>query len=241
MPLLDHFHPPVSQRRTWEGFHGLWAAALVEKLNRDILGDEFFADMQVHIGSQVEIDVATLDESKGAKRDSGSATAMLAPVWSPPATSLILPAVFPDEVEVQVFATTTGATLVGAIELVSPRNKDRPEAQRAFAAKCLAYLSRGIGLIVVDIVTNRLANLHNEFMELLDQRGPFLFEPPVATYAVAYRPARKPAGDQVELWPLPLTIGDALPLLPLALRNADVVPIDLDETYSEACRRSRLA
>src|SRR5258708_29592508 len=47
MPLLDHFHPPVSERRSWEGFHGLWAAALVEKLNRDILADEFFADMQV--------------------------------------------------------------------------------------------------------------------------------------------------------------------------------------------------
>ncbi|OYV83998.1 MAG: hypothetical protein B7Z73_15740, partial [Planctomycetia bacterium 21-64-5] len=47
--LLDHFHPPISQRRSWEGFHGLWAAALVEKLNRDVLGDEFFADMQVHI------------------------------------------------------------------------------------------------------------------------------------------------------------------------------------------------
>ena len=28
MPLLDHFHPPVSERRSWEGFHGLWAAAL---------------------------------------------------------------------------------------------------------------------------------------------------------------------------------------------------------------------
>jgi hypothetical protein len=29
MPLLDHFHPPINQRRSWEGFHGLWAAALV--------------------------------------------------------------------------------------------------------------------------------------------------------------------------------------------------------------------
>jgi hypothetical protein len=63
MPLLDHFHPPVSERRNWEGFHGLWAAALVEKLNRDILADEFFADMQVHIGSQIEVDIATFDET----------------------------------------------------------------------------------------------------------------------------------------------------------------------------------
>ena len=59
------FHPPVSERRSWEGFHGLWAAALVEKLNRDVLGEEYYADMQVHIGSQVEVDIATLEESRG--------------------------------------------------------------------------------------------------------------------------------------------------------------------------------
>jgi len=55
MPLLDHFHPPVSERRSWEGFHGLWAAALVETLNRDVLPDEYFADMQVHVGSPVDV------------------------------------------------------------------------------------------------------------------------------------------------------------------------------------------
>ena len=46
-------------------------------------------------------------------------------------------------------STVTGATLVAAIELVSPGNKDRPEARLAFAAKCVSYLTRGVGLIVV--------------------------------------------------------------------------------------------
>ncbi len=241
MPLLDHFHPPVSERRSWEGFHGLWAAALVEKLNRDILADEFFADMQVHIGSQVEVDIATLDESKETAERRAAATATLAPVWTPPATHLVLPTVFPDDIEVQVFATATGATLVGAIELASPGNKDRPEARRAFAAKCVSYLTRGIGLIVVDIVTNRLANLHNEVIGLLGHGEPFLLAPSATIYAVAYRPSRQPSGDQVELWPRLLSLGQPLPVLPLALRNAGVVPVDLDETYREACQRSRLA
>src|SRR5262249_40542163 len=110
MPLLDHFHPPVSERRSWEGFHGNWAAALVEKLNRDILADEYFADMQVHIGSQVEIDIATLKEANSAGPDAGG-TATLTATWAPPVTSLVFPAVFPDEIEVHVFATATGATL----------------------------------------------------------------------------------------------------------------------------------
>jgi hypothetical protein len=238
MPLLDHFHPPVSERRSWEGFHGLWAAALVEKLNRDVLADEYYADMQVHIGSQVEVDIATLDESKGTGKP-GTATA-LAPAWAPPATELAFPTVFPDDIEVQVFATMTGATLVGAIELVSPGNKDRAETRQAFAAKCVSYLTRGIGLIVVDIVTNRLANLHNEVMGLFGRGEPFLLAPSVSTYAVAYRPSRRPSGDQIELWPRPLTLGEPLPVLPLALRNAGVVPVDLDGTYCEARERSRL-
>jgi hypothetical protein len=239
MPLLDHFHPPVSQRRTWEGFHGLWAAALVEKLNRDVLADEYYADMQVHIGSQVEVDVAGLAQPRETGDGSGVATAPMR-VWTPPATGLILPTVFPDDIEVQVFATAAGATLVGAIELVSPANKDRAEARRAFAAKCVAYLARGVGLIVVDIVTNRSANLHNEVIALLGRGEPFLLPPTAATYAAAYRPSRQPSGDQIELWPTPLPLGESLPTLPLALRNAATVPVDLEETYSEARLRSRL-
>src|SRR3984893_248242 len=180
MPLLDHFHPPVSERRSWEGFHGLWAAALVEKLNRDVLADECFADMQVYVGSQAEVDTATLDESGEARERAAATATTLAPVWAPPATDLVLPTVFPDDIEVQVFATVTGATLVGAIELVSPGNKDRPDARRAFAAKCVSCLTRGIGLIVVDIVTNRLANLHNEVIGLLGHGEPFVL-PPAAT------------------------------------------------------------
>jgi hypothetical protein len=241
MPLLDHFHPPLSQRRSWEGFHGLWAAALVEKLNEDILAEEYFADMQVHIGSQVEVDIATLEESRSAGNRAGAATTTVpAPAWAPPATNLVLPTVFPDDIEVQVFATTTGATLVAAIELVSPGNKDRPETRQAFAAKCVSYLTRGVGLIVVDIVTNRLANLHNDLIGLLGRGEPFLMAPAAAMYAVAYRPSRQSSGDQIELWPTPLTLGQPLPVLPLALRNAGVVPVDLEATYQEACQRSRL-
>lgn len=240
MPLLDHFHPPVSERRSWEGFHGLWAAALVEKLNRDVLAEEYFADMQVHVGSQVEVDIASLSEARQAGETGISATATLARVWTPPATSLVLPTVFPDDIEVQVFCTSTGATLVGAIELVSPGNKDRPETRRAFAAKCISYLTRGIGLIVVDIVTSRLANLHNEVIGLLGHAEPFLLASSTTTYAVAYRPSRQRSGDQIEIWPSLLAVGQPLGVLPLALRNAGVVPVDLEETYNEARERSRL-
>jgi hypothetical protein len=242
MPLLDHFHAPVIERRSWEGFHGLWAAAMVENLNRDVLGDEYYADMQVHVGSQVEVGIGTLDEhnalvTTGAR---GGAATLAAPAWAPAAAKLVLPTVFPDDIEVQVFATTTGATLVAAVELVSPGNKDRVETRRAFAAKCVSYLTRGIGLVIVDIVTNRLANMHNEVVEMLGKDRSFQIESSVTTYAVAYHPSRQPSGDQIEIWPEPLTVGSPLPVLPLALRNAGVVPLDLESTYSVARLRSKL-
>lgn len=238
MPLLDHFHPPVSERRSWEGFHGLWAAAIVEKLNGEVLDADHYADMQVHVGSQVEVDVATLTVRENGAGMGGIATQRK--TWTPPATELVIPAIFPDDIEVQVLSTVTGATLVGAIELVSPGNKDRKETRQAFAAKCVTYLSRGIGIIVVDIVTNRLANLHNELLQFLGHREPFVLDASVTTYAVAYRPSRHETGDRIEIWPKTLRIDELLPVLPLGLRNADVVPVDLESTYMEARHRSRL-
>ena len=33
MALLDHFHPPLSQRRHWDSFHGAWAEAIALELS----------------------------------------------------------------------------------------------------------------------------------------------------------------------------------------------------------------
>jgi hypothetical protein len=41
-----------------------------------------------------------------------------------------------------------------------------------FAAKCTAYLQQGVGLVVVDVVTERRDRLHAELMGLLQQVKP---------------------------------------------------------------------
>ncbi len=239
MPLLDHFHPPLSNTQFWESFHSLWIAAMVERLNGTILPQGYLAQAQVHIGGWFEVDVATF-ETPPAGANGAPQGGVAVETWVPPATALAFPAVFPDELEVRVFSTRAGPTLVAAVELVSPGNKDRAEARRAFEAKCASYLAQGVGLIVVDIVTGRSANLHNELMTLIGQAEPFLFPADVSVYAAAYRPTRTPQGDQVELWPVPLIVGQPLPVLPLSLRGASCVPVDLEATYTEARLRSRL-
>ena len=89
---------------------------------------------------------------------------------------------------------------MAAVELVSPSNKDRDTHRRAFAVKCASYLSQGVSLVVVDIVTSRQANLHKEMLEVLRQETATLPEA-AEMYAVAYRPVVRNGSEQIEAWP----------------------------------------
>ena len=105
MPLLDHFHPPLSLSRHWESFHASWATEMMA-LNRGVLPPGYFAETQVHIGSRVEIDVASFEHEDPTSTIVDGGVALQ--TWSPPVATLVMPAVFPDEIEVQVFSTATG-------------------------------------------------------------------------------------------------------------------------------------
>ena len=161
-------------------------------------------------------------------------------VWAPPAADGVLPAVFPDTFEVRVLSTDTGPKLVAAIELISPGNKDRPAERRAFATKCASYLYQGISVIIVDIVTNRRANLHNEILRVMEAADILQLPPELSLYAVAYQPLRRGKGDEIDVWRSPLALGQALPTLPLGLRADLVIPVDFEAAYAEACLRKRL-
>jgi hypothetical protein len=211
MPLLDHFHPPLLGQRHWEAFHGWWAAAIASRLNDHLLPPEYFAEFQVTVGSRIEVEVATFSEN-GSKESTpsdgaGTATALQTQtqLWAPPVPTAVMPAVFPDDFEIQVFNSAAGPTLVAAIDLVSPGNKDRDETRGALAAKYAAYLYRGIGLLVVDIVTSRHANLHDELIDLLRLGGEFPFPAPTSLYATAYRPAHRQ--DRNEIRPVARAAG----------------------------------
>ncbi len=152
-----------------------------------------------------------------------------------------MPAAFSDTFEVRVFSTTAGLTLVAVIELVSPGNKDRPAERRAFAAKCASFLAQGISLIVMDIVTNRRANLHNDLMRLMEAAPDLDLPNEVNLYAVAYRPVCRGEREEIDLWVRPLAVGAPLPTLPLRLTGDLFVAVDFEAAYQEACRRRRLA
>jgi hypothetical protein len=93
---------------------------------------------------------------------------------------------------------------------------------------------------VVDVVTSRRGNLHNELITFLGLEASLAMADAPSLYAVGYRPVRTGGGEQVLTWPFPLTVGEALPVVPLSLSAEQCVPLDLEAGYAEACQRRRL-
>jgi len=162
-------------------------------------------------------------------------------VWTPPASVGSFPAVPADSFELRVYDPDAAGILVAAVELVSPANKVRAAERQAFAAKCAAYLGAGACVVVLDVVTTRLANLHNEIVRLLEAPTEFELPPDTQQYAATYRPVRRDEKSLIDLWTASFALGDRLPTMPLRLTGDLFVPVEFEETYTETCRRRRLS
>lgn len=194
-------------------------------LNRQ-LPPGYFADANVEFN--IEIDVAAL---KDETPDSPFAS------WTPPAPTLTAPmALITDVVEIAVYNSEAGPVLIGALELVSPANKDRPETRDAFVSKCASYLQQAIGLIVVDLVTNPKADLHAE----LFKRVTGLTTPRSEMWAAAYRPWQSGEQTNLQVWHHELALGAPLPTLPFWLKNGPCIKLDLDSTYMRTLQDLRM-
>jgi hypothetical protein len=228
MPLLDHFHDPYDTEATWESFHSMWTTSIAAQLNRS-LPRRFCALAQIHLGRHVEADVVEVDLGAEARDEprNGPGGGVAVKAWAAPAATLVLPALFPDDIYVPVIDTERPRRPVAVVELVSPRNKDRPDARAAFAARSSAYFQYGLGLIIVDVVTTRRGNMHNELMELLKHPPTSHLSDDVLLYTTAYRPRRENEENLMDVWTVPLAVGQPLPTMPLALRGAMTVPVDL--------------
>ena len=142
-----------------------------------------------------------------------------------------------DEYEVRVYDAERGRTLVAAIEIVSPSNKDRPEARAQLVAKAAARLQQGVCVSLVDLVSVRKSNLYAELLAHLGGADPALGPDPPPLYAVGLRgrkpPKRRPLLDA---WFYPMAVGEPLPTLPIWLTPDLRVLLPLETSYAETCR-----
>jgi hypothetical protein len=128
---------------------------------------------------------------------------------------------------------TRDERLVAVVELISPRNKDRPEARDAYRTRYVSYLLYGVHLLLVDVHRRPLGF---SFADALAAALGFAQPPFPAPLAVSYRVGDPAAtgGRLLGIWRRPLTVGAPLPAIRLALTPDLSIRVALEETYMAA-------
>jgi hypothetical protein len=234
MPLHDW-----TDERGWDSIHQLWINSLLFWVQ-----DRLPRGFRAYLGSVPGLAVAT----EPGRPDLGVRA------WEPPevetsaaspealaegpapdfqAVALLYPEPFP---AVHVYDR---GRLVAAIELVSPRNKDRPSSREFYRNRYLGYLWSGVHLMLVDVHRRPLGFSFAEAMAAEMQcRFPVGLPPHAVSWNVG---GPTPEGGQfLDGWFRSLTVGEPLPTVPLVLAAQRLLPIDLESTYTVAGRRAYL-
>ncbi len=230
MPLHDWSDPAG-----WDGVHLLWIAELLHWI-KPRLPEGYRA----YVGSAPALTVGAPAE----RPDVSVRDWRPEPPPEPPAPDA--GGLTPDEeVAIAVLQTDPGlfvsraGRLVAAVELISPRNKDRPASRAAYLGRYLGYLQEGVHLLVVDVHRRPLAF---SFADALAQEFQMTRPPLPPPMAVAYRVGEPAAtgGKIVGFWRRSLEVGAPLPAMPLPLGLRAHVEVDLEATYAKAAAAAYL-
>lgn len=235
MPLHDW-----AELSGWDGVHLLWMTELLRHVKAALP-----AEFRAYLGTGPALavgapptrpDVAV--RTRAAVRDVEVGTASGASVQVEP------------DVEVAVASLDSSAPallverdhrLVAAIELVSPRNKDRPVARATYSNRYGGYLLVGVHLLLVDVHPRptgfSFADAIADEFQVPNQ--PSLPPPMTVSYRVG-EPAAT-GGRLLAIWRRSLAAGEPLPTLPLPLDVERSVSVDLESTYHRAAADSYLA
>jgi hypothetical protein len=230
MPLHDW-----KDERRWDGVHLLWLAQLL-----DWIQPRLPPGFRAYVGS---VPALTLEAGNG-KPD------VTVRGWRSPqraATPSGSVALAPDRETVATFTLDPQRAihvdwhgqLIAAVEVVSPRHKDRLGPKARYSRRYLSYLRQGVHLMLIDVFLQPTGFSFAD--EISADLG--LGDPPTPPpHAISYRlgglvPRGEAMGTQIAVWSRPLRAGQPLPELSLALDEDQAVVIDLETTYHEAARR----
>ena len=234
MPLHDW-----SQINGWEGMHLLWMSELLRHLKARLP-----AGFRAYLGSGPAVAIG----APALRPDVGVRTQPAAEAETGNSSAQSNSGPEPD-VEVAVAALDPAPALfierdgrlVSAIELVSPRNKDRPVARATYLARYAGYLIEGVHLMLVDVhrrpVGFSFADAIAAEMQIANDPG---LPPPLT---VSYRVGEPAAtgGRLLGIWRRQLSPGAPLPTLPLPLELNSSVSVELETTYMRAAADVYLA
>jgi hypothetical protein len=93
-------------------------------------------------------------------------------------------------------------------------------------------------LVMVDVVTERTANLHRALLARLSPESRSVLTSDL--YAGAYRPVERGGEPRLDVWEEALQLGRPLPAMPLWLRGDLCMRVDLNASYERTCREQRI-
>lgn len=226
MPLRDW-----TDRPGCEGLHIFWMTEIARALRIDLP-----AGYRAVIGSSPLVAVGTTVVKHDVVVTSGTHLPRLnaAPAATPQPDVEVAVATLEEDASVQV---ERDGWLIAVVELVSPRNKDRPTSREQYAARYLSYLRSGVHLLLVDVHRRPLGF---SFPQLIAASLENELPAPPAPSVVSYRVGASAAtgGRMLAVWQHQLIIGEPLPAMPLPLALDDAVMIDLEITYARAAADS---
>ena len=227
MPLHDW----TNQRR-WSGLHSIWQNQILYWIIPRLPSGyrAFLANLpSLSIdspNSQPDLGVREWSPDPASASKPTGATATLEPDAEAVATFNLDP--------VQAIHIDLGGSLIAAIELISPRNKDRPSSRAHYANRYCSYIQSGVHLMLIDVLPRPAG------FSFADALATELNLPVPATptpCAMSYRVGEPvPEGTLFAYWRRPLTAGQPLPTLPLALSVHEQVLVDLEYTYNIAAQ-----
>ena len=232
MPL---HHWPNSQV-PWRSFHNHWIVRLVEYLNEEVLPSGFQArPTELIVG--IEPDVLLLQAADRPETDSP-------PSSQPTLGEATLTAVLPPPAElpiVGIYSAYDTNRLVAAIEVVSPGNKDRPEAMQSFVEKVLFLLQEGVHVMVVDVIRVPRQAMRRSILKRLGLHDGETASNHLWVASYCSLPDSEPQPHlKVQEWAHVANVNEPLPTLPLFLRmDQQWVMVDLESTYQATLHAGR--
>jgi len=94
-------------------------------------------------------------------------------------------------------------------------------------------------VVVVDVVTERHANLNAELLNLLKISSDAVSSSLADLYVVSYHAVTR-GTQQLEIWPQSLGVGQELPEMPLWIDSELCLPLRLEESYLATCETLRI-
>lgn len=219
----------------WEGMHHLWLTELLRWV-KPRLPEGYRAYIgsppTIAVGAPEKPDVGVREWHTSQPQPQTTLTA------AQPAVNGQVPA--PDEEIALPSLEPTAALqverhgrLIAAVELISPRNKDRLVSRATYLARYAGYLLEGVHLLLVDVHRRPLSfSFADEIARALEMTQSPLPPPLAMSYRVG-EPAAT-GGRLLAFWRRALNIGQPLPELPLPLSVESAIPVDLETTYCRA-------